>query len=79
MLPAGVTPTSGDGPTQGTVQGQQVVFGPLASLGPSEDVVYKIHALGTATGDHVIRVQLRSAELRVPVTKEEITRVYTDN
>jgi len=77
-LPVGLTPTSGDGPTRGSVQGQQVVFAPLASLGPDEEAVFKIHCQGTATGDHVTRVQLQSAELRVPVTKEEITRVYTD-
>ncbi len=77
-LPEGMTPTTGDGPTQGTVQGQRVVFAPLARLGPNEEAVYKIHAHGDLTGDHVVRVQLRSAEVRAPVTKEEITRVYSD-
>ncbi|MHB0959266.1 MAG: hypothetical protein ACYC0X_23660 [Pirellulaceae bacterium] len=77
-LPPGITPTRGDGPVQATVQGGQVVFSPLARLAPNEEAIYKIHATGEATGDHVIRVQLQSAELRVPVTKEEITRVYTD-
>ena len=77
-LPPGVTPTNGDGPVPATVQGRQVIFSPLARLAPNEEAVFKIHAIGEATGDHVIRVQLQSAELRVPVTKEEITRVYTD-
>ena len=77
-LPPGMTPTTGDGPVQAAVQGQQVVFSPLARLAPNEEAVYKIHAVGEAVGDHVIRVQLQSAELRVPVTKEEITRVYAD-
>lgn len=78
-LPAGLTPTSGDGPTQGTVQGQQVLFTPLARLEPGEEVIFKIHAQGSTAGDHVVRAQLQSQELTVPVTKEEITRVYTDN
>ena len=77
-FPPGMTPTSGDGPSQVVVQGPQVVFGPLARLAPNEEAVYKVHATGDGMGDHVIRVQLRSAELRVPVTKEESTRVYTD-
>jgi uncharacterized repeat protein (TIGR01451 family) len=77
-LPPGITPTNGDGPVPATVQGRQVIFSPLARLAPNEEAVFKIHAIGEATGDHVIRVQLQSAELRVPVTKEEITRVYTD-
>ncbi len=77
-LPPGMMPTSGDGPVSATVQRQRVLFNPLARLAPDEEAVFKIHATGQATGDHVIRVQLQSAELRVPVTKEEITRVYTD-
>jgi uncharacterized repeat protein (TIGR01451 family) len=77
-LPVGMVPTAGDGPVPATVQGQQVVFSPLARLAPGEEAVFKIHATGQETGDHVIRVQLQSAEVRVPVTKEEITRVYTD-
>ncbi len=77
-LPPGMVPASGDGPVPATVQGQRVVFSPLARLAPDEEAVFKIHATGEVTGDHVIRVQLQSTELRVPVTKEEITRVYTD-
>ncbi len=77
-LPEGVIPSTGDGPTAGTIEGQRVVFAPLARLGPNEEAVFKIHARGAVIGDHVIRVQVRSAELRVPVTKEEITRVYSD-
>jgi uncharacterized repeat protein (TIGR01451 family) len=77
-LPPGMTPTAGDGPATATVQGRQVIFSPLARLAPNEEAIYKIHAKGDATGDHVIRVQLQSAELRVPVTKEEMTRVYSD-
>lgn len=77
-LPPGMTPTAGDGPATATVQGRQVIFSPLTRLAPNEEAIYKIHAKGEATGDHVIRVQLQSAELRVPVTKEEMTRVYSD-
>jgi uncharacterized repeat protein (TIGR01451 family) len=77
-LPPGMVPAAGDGPVPATVQGQRVVFSSLARLAPDEEAVFKIHATGEATGDHVIRVQLQSTELRVPVTKEEITRVYTD-
>lgn len=77
-LPPGMMPTAGDGPVPATVQGQQVVFSPLARLAPDEEAIFKIHATGQTVGDHLIRVQLQSAEVRVPVTKEEITRVYTD-
>lgn len=77
-LPPGMVPTGGDGPVPAHVQGQTVSFDPVPRLAPGEEAVYKIGATGQRTGDHVIRVQVQSAELRVPVTKEEITRVYTD-
>lgn len=78
-LPSALKPTSGDGPTRGSVQGQQVNFAPLDRLGPGKEVVFKAHAEGSGVGDHIVRSQLQSAELTVPVTKEEITRVYSDN
>jgi uncharacterized repeat protein (TIGR01451 family) len=77
-VPAGMKFASGDGPTEVTSQGQTVVFAPLAEMRPDEEVVYRIRVQGTTNGDHVLRVQVQSDELRVPVTKEEITRVYSD-
>jgi uncharacterized repeat protein (TIGR01451 family) len=77
-LSPGVQPTSGGGPTQGTVQGQRVVFEPLPRLAPGEEAVFKIQARGAEVGDFVIRAQLQSAEVRVPITKEEGTRIYSD-
>jgi hypothetical protein len=76
--PPGITPLRGEGPVEATVEGQRVVFGTLARLAPGEEAVYRVSARGTQTGDHVTRVQLRSTEIRVPVAKEEITRVYLD-
>jgi uncharacterized repeat protein (TIGR01451 family) len=77
-VPPGMLPTGGDGPSPASASGQLVSFDPLPRLAPGEEAVYKIVATGQSTGDHVIRVQVQSAELRVPVAKEEITRVYTD-
>ena len=48
-LPPGMMPTTGDGPVPATVQGQRVVFSPLARLAPNEEAVYKIHAVGEAS------------------------------
>lgn len=77
-LPAGITPLRGEGPVEGAVEGQLVRFRSLPRLAPDEEAVYRVIARGAQTGDHVTRVQLRSAEIRVPVTKEEVTRVYLD-
>lgn len=77
-LPPDVELIDGSGPTQATIQGQQVLFAPLATLAPQEEAVFVLHAQGKTAGHHVIRVQLQSDGLAVPVTKEESTRVYAD-
>jgi uncharacterized repeat protein (TIGR01451 family) len=77
-LPPDVQLIDGSGPTQATIQGQQIRFAPLATLAPQEEAVFVLHAQGKIAGHHVIRVQLQSDGLAVPVTKEESTRVYAD-
>jgi uncharacterized repeat protein (TIGR01451 family) len=78
LLPAGLQPISGEGPTRASVNGQQVIFEPLARLAPKDQVVFKIQARGLQLGDQRIQVQLSSDERPTPVAKEEITRVYAD-
>jgi uncharacterized repeat protein (TIGR01451 family) len=78
LLPAGLQPISGEGPTRAAVNGQQVIFEPLARLAPKDQVVFKIQARGLQLGDQRIQVQLSSDERPTPVAKEEITRVYAD-
>ena len=72
-------PISGQGPTRVAVQGQIVSVEPLARLAPGEKVVYRLRVRGLREGNQRFQVQLRSAETPVPVTKEEITRIYADN
>jgi hypothetical protein len=40
--------------------------------------VYKVRVRGVRPGDHRVRVQVVSDEVRTPVNKEESTRVYAD-
>jgi uncharacterized repeat protein (TIGR01451 family) len=77
-LPAELRPVSAEGATHGGVQGQNVVFEPLAKLAPQAEAIFKIQATGLRTGDYTIRVQVTSDDLQTPVTKEEPTRVYAD-
>jgi hypothetical protein len=67
-----------DGPTQAEQQGDQLVMQPITELAQNEEAVYRLTAKGTRAGDHVLRVQLVSDEFSTPVTKEEITKVYSD-
>ena len=78
VLPDGITPISTDGPTRGVIEGQRVTFQALPRLAPKADTTYRIRAKGVRPGDLRIRVQLQTAEMTTPVTKEESTRVYVD-
>ncbi len=78
-LPAQLRPLGGDGPTRIAVEGGKLIIDPLARIGPGEEAVYKIKVQGEAAGAQRIQVQLITAETPLPVTREEITRVYEDN
>lgn len=77
-LPEQLKPLGGDGPTRVVVDGGKLLIDPLARIGPGEEAVYKIKVRGEAAGPQRIRVQLITAETPIPVTREEITRVYAD-
>ncbi|MEO8494636.1 MAG: hypothetical protein ABI614_06175 [Planctomycetota bacterium] len=77
-MPDQLTPLKGEGPTKATIEGQQVFMEPIARLAPRDEVVYRISAKGVGAGDHVIAVQLTSDESSTPVTKQESTKVYSD-
>ncbi|MGA2616286.1 MAG: hypothetical protein ABSF26_01675 [Thermoguttaceae bacterium] len=78
MLPPEMKPLSAEGPTRFTMDSSQVVFDGLAQLAPKTDVTYKVRAQGLRPGDLRVRCQLLTDEMKTPVTKEESTRVYTD-
>jgi uncharacterized repeat protein (TIGR01451 family) len=78
QLPDELAPVSGEGPAHATVNGQQVQFQPIARLAPGEEAIYRIAARGARAGNSLVRVQVESDELATPVSKEEHTRVYSD-
>jgi hypothetical protein len=55
-----------------------VLFDPLPKLAPRADTAFRIRVQGLRPGDLRVRVQLLTAEMESPVTKEESTRVYAD-
>jgi len=77
-IPAGMRAVSADGPSQATVSDQQVTFAPLARLAPKADTTYTVNVQAVSPGDQRIRVQVMTTEIQQPVTKEESTRVYSD-
>ncbi len=78
-FPPGLQPLEGEGPTEVAVQGQVVRFAPVAQMNPRDELVYRVRAKGLVAGDHIVRSQVSSTEAGVSVTKEEHTKVYTDN
>lgn len=79
LIPDGMVPINGEGPSRASISGQQVHFDALPRLAPQADTLYKIHVKGTTPGDKRIQVQLVSDDVDHPVTKEESTRVYSDH
>jgi len=55
------------------------VFESLPRLAAKADTTYRVRVQGLKPGDQRVRVQLLTDEIRVPITKEESTRVYSDN
>jgi len=78
LIPSDLKPLSTEGPTQGTIQGNQVVFQPLVRLAPKADATFTVRVQGVKPGDQRVQIQIQSDDLQTPVTKEESTRVYAD-
>jgi uncharacterized repeat protein (TIGR01451 family) len=77
-LPPQMRPVSAEGPARHHVEGNLVVFDGLPRLAPKADTTYRVRVQGLQPGDLRLRVQLQTDEILDPVTKEESTRVYSD-
>lgn len=82
-LPGGMKPIGADGPSGHQINGQSVVFDPIARLEPKAEAMFKIQVRGTQEGRHQIRIQMvsdssTSGGQTDPVSKEESTLVYSD-
>lgn len=78
ILPNEMKAVAADGPTRYELAAGQVRFQGLARLAPKADTSYRIRVQGLAPGDTRLRVQLTTDENRTPITKEESTRIYSD-
>jgi uncharacterized repeat protein (TIGR01451 family) len=78
LLPSELKAVAAEGPTHQTSSGNQITFEPLPRLAAKADTTYRVRVQGLKPGDQRVRVQLVTDEIRVPITKEESTRVYSD-
>jgi uncharacterized repeat protein (TIGR01451 family) len=78
QLPPEMEALKSDGPTRAQAANDHIAMEPVPQLRPGEELVYRLTVRGRQAGDHVIRVQVVSAESSTPVVKEESTKIYSD-
>jgi len=78
-LPQELKPVAADGPVRHTlVAGSRIDFDALASLAPKAEVIYRVRAKALKPGDLRTCFELLTDDMKLPVKKEESTRVYAD-
>ena len=76
IAPAGMRIIEGKGSSPNQIQGDHIVFGPIASLNPKAEATFQVRVAADAEGDLRMRVEISSDEVQ-PVVKEEPTKVYS--
>jgi hypothetical protein len=59
-------------------EGKTIIFEPVEKLAPRADAVFKVTCKAQYAGTVRFKIQVTSANLVEPVTKEEPTRIYSD-
>ncbi|MBA4018068.1 MAG: hypothetical protein C0483_12915 [Pirellula sp.] len=77
-LPEGFKAVDADGPSKFTAAGRQIQFQALPQLPAKSETTFRVRAQCQRAGDHRCLVQLTSDDSKLPVTKEEGTRVYAE-
>ena len=77
-FPNGIQPVSVDGTLPSEIRGQQVLFAPITSMNPGDELKLTVNGKGVGPGDHRVAVHLQTDGRETNVTKEETTRVYND-
>ncbi len=77
-FPQGIRPTSVDGNLPHQLANNQIVFAPISSMNPGDELKLVVHGTGVAAGDHRVAVRLQTDGRDAGVSKEETTRVYND-
>jgi uncharacterized repeat protein (TIGR01451 family) len=67
-----------DAPVESTLNGNQILFSPLAAMKAKETVEYQFTIRWTEEGQQNVRALVTSQNRSVPVTKEEGIEVYRD-
>ena len=77
-FPTGLAPTSVNGSVRHAIRGQQVLFEPINSMNPGDELNFMVSGRGQSVGDHRVVVSMQTDGRTSPVSKQESTRVYSD-
>jgi uncharacterized repeat protein (TIGR01451 family) len=78
VVPDGLTPIGGDGPSAIHLNGQKVSFDPVPKLSARADALYRVRVRAVKKGDWRFKAYLTCDQLQRPVYEEESTLVYED-
>jgi uncharacterized repeat protein (TIGR01451 family) len=78
VVPDGMTPLGGDGPSASHVEGQKVSFDPVPKLAGRADALFRVRVRAVKKGDWRFKAYLTCDQLQRPVYEEESTLVYDD-
>lgn len=67
-----------DGPSEGVIEDDKIVFEPIAELAPGKTETYRIHVRCNGEGNVRFRAYFRTDESANPVLEEELTHIYAD-
>jgi len=77
-LPKEIEALEIDGPSEGVIDGEKIVFEPLAELAAGATETYRVHVKCHGEGNVRFRAFFRTEESANPVLEEELTHIYAD-
>ena len=76
VFPPSLKPLAVSGATNSRIDGQRVIFAPVAVIEPKQEIIYKIKAQALSVDDARLKVSVKTNLLETPVTEEESTHLY---
>ena len=76
LFPPSLKPIAVSGAISSRIEGQRVIFAPVAVIEPKQEIIYKIKAQALSVDDARLKVSVKTNLLETPVTEEESTHLY---
>ncbi|MBP5626879.1 DUF11 domain-containing protein [bacterium] len=76
VFPNSLKPLAVSGAIGSQIQGQKVIFAPVPTIQPKQEIIYRIKAQALSVDDARLRVYVKTNLLETPVCEEESTHLY---